>query len=320
MVLRNSRPAASAAAADRTGPLRGGRLRAAARTDRGGRPHNEDAFVCRPDLGLFAVIDGMGGQQAGETAAATARAALLRENDGVRGLAAANEEVHRLAESRDSLRGMGCVASVLRVVNGNGQAEVAHVGDTRVYVAHGAGCEQLTRDHTLAARRQEDLGIDMRTARGMGGHNQVTRDIGGQPRDAGGEWIDRLEVPLEAGDVFLLCSDGLHGAVPADELFTRLRGAQRENVPPEELVEGLVDLALQRGTRDNVTVVVVRAEATADDETTAPVATRPRPRPRPRRLILLLLLLAAAAAAFARFGDGGWVRDAVERTLSSRGW
>jgi serine/threonine protein phosphatase PrpC len=316
MMTRSSRTAPPTAA-DRTGPLRGGRLRAAARTDRGGRPHNEDAFVCRPDLGLFAVIDGMGGQQAGETAAATARAALLRENDAVRGLAAANEEVHRLAESSQSLRGMGCVASVLRV-NGSGHAQVAHVGDTRVYVAHAAGCEQLTRDHTLAARRQEDLGIDTRTARGMGGHNQVTRDIGGQPRDGSGEWIDRLEVPLQAGDVFLLCSDGLHGAVPADELFTRLRGAQREHVPPEELVEGLVELAIQRGTRDNVTVVVVRAEDTADEEATAPVAA---PRRRPvRRVLVLLLLLAVAAAAFARYGDGAHVRGALENVLSSRGW
>jgi serine/threonine protein phosphatase PrpC len=303
---------------ERTGTLRGGRLSAAARTDRGGRPHNEDAFVCRPDLGLFAVIDGMGGQQAGETAAATARAALLRAQDAVKGLCLANAEVHRLAESNTALRGMGCVASVLRV-NGSGKAEVAHVGDTRVYVVHAAGCEQLTRDHTLAARRQEDLGLDDRTARGMGGHNQVTRDIGGQVRDDAGDWIDKLEVPLEAGDMFLLCSDGLHGAVPPEELFTRLRAARRDGVAPEQLVDGFVDLAIKKGTRDNVTVVVVRAEEvreTAEDTPTGVVSARPRP----RRWLLLLLLLVLAGVAFDRYGNREQLMSLIGQQLSSRGW
>ena len=314
----------SPATSERTGTVRDGGLTAAARTDKGGRPHNEDAFVCRPDLGLFAVIDGMGGQQAGERAAAIAREAVIREQDAVRGLSAANQEVHRLAEQDASLRGMGCVASVLHV-DGTG-AQVAHVGDTRVYVAGAAGCEQLTRDHTLAARRQEDLGLDERTSRGMGGHNQVTRDIGGQSREADGAWIDRVELPLEIGDLFLLCSDGLHGTVPADELFTRLRNARRDGTAPESLAEGLVDLAIQRGTRDNVTVVVVRADELAPeaapeaalDEDTGPVdEVKPRRR-RTRPTTLLLFLLLAALAAWWFYSD----REALAllRQRFSGGW
>lgn len=297
---------------DRTGTLRDGRLIAAARTDKGGRPHNEDAYVCRPDLGLFAVIDGMGGQAAGEKAAAVAREALLREQSGVKGLCTANEEVHRLAGENQAFKGMGCVASVLHV-SGDG-AEIAHVGDTRVYVAGAAGCEQLTRDHTLAARRQEDLGLDDRTARGIAGHNQVTRDIGGQSRDEDGAWIDRVEVPLEDGDLFLLCSDGLHGVLPGDELFTRLRTARRDGTTPETLAEALVDLALQRGTRDNVTVVVVRAERAREPVTLDTV----RP-PRRRGRTLLLLLFVAALAAFWFFGDRELLATLMGR-LSSGGW
>jgi PPM family protein phosphatase len=240
---------------ERTGPLTAPGLAAAARTNRGPREGNEDAFVCRPDLGLFAAIDGMGGQQGGERAAEVARESLLGSSDLLEAIRAANEEIHRIAEKETALRGMGCVASAVRIEQGG--ARIIHVGDTRIYLAGRAGCEQLTRDHTVAARRQEDMGISAPAARGIAGHNQVTRDIGGKPQkdDA---WVDRLQVDLEAGDLLMLCSDGLHGAVPAADLFARLRRARKEDVPPVELVDSLVELALKNGTKDNVTVVVAR--------------------------------------------------------------
>jgi serine/threonine protein phosphatase PrpC len=241
---------------ERTGPLAGRDLVSAARTHRGTvREHNEDAFVCRPDLGRFAVIDGMGGENAGEKAAALARQAVLDENDPVRALSAANERIHGTAQAEPALKGMGCVASALRV--DGGAANIGHVGDTRVYLTSKAGCEQLTRDHTVAAHRQEEEGIDERRARDIGGRNQVTRDIGGQPRP-GDDWIDRIRVDLEEDDLLLLCSDGLHGVMRNGELFARLREARRDRTAPETLVDALIDLALERGTRDNVTVVAVR--------------------------------------------------------------
>ena len=240
---------------ERTGPLTGPGLAAAARTNRGPRDDNEDAFVCRPDLGLFAAIDGMGGQVGGERAAAVAREALLASSDLLQAIRSANEQIHQLAEKEAALRGMGCVASAVRIADTG--ARIIHVGDTRVYLAGRAGCEQLTRDHTVAARRQEDLGISAPAARGIPGHNQVTRDIGGKPQKDDG-WVDRLQVDLEAGDLIMLCSDGLHGAGPAADLFARLRRARKEDVPPVDLVDSLVELALKNGTRDNVTVVVAR--------------------------------------------------------------
>ncbi|HEY3120698.1 MAG TPA: PP2C family serine/threonine-protein phosphatase [Vicinamibacteria bacterium] len=242
--------------AERTGALAGRDLVAAARTHRGTvREHNEDAFVCRPDLGLFAVIDGMGGENAGEKAAAMARQSVLDETDPVRAISAANQRIHGMAQGDTGLKGMGCVASAVRIDGGG--ATIGHVGDTRVYLTSKAGAEQLTRDHTIAAHRQEEEGIDERRARDIGGRNQVTRDIGGQPRP-GDDWIDRIQVDLEEGDLLLLCSDGLHGVLRNGELFARLREARRDKIAPEALADSLIDLALERGTRDNVTVVAVR--------------------------------------------------------------
>lgn len=253
----------------RTGPLFGRSLCAAARTHPGAvRPENEDSFVCRPDLGLFAVIDGMGGQQAGREAAELARQALLDAGDPARGLLSANERILRVAKSRRDLQGMGCVASALRIEGA--VARIAHVGDTRVYLAGPAGCEQVTRDHTVAASEQERLGLSQGLAGGLQGRNQVTRDLGGQHQGKDG-WFDRLEVTLEPGALLLMCSDGLPGALGSDGVFDRLRQAQRAGAAPEDLVDDLMSRALEAGARDNVTAVVVRqeGEASAAEERSA---------------------------------------------------
>lgn len=244
--------------AESTGALRGDALRAAARTHRGTvRADNQDAFLCSIGEGLFAVIDGMGGQKGGQRAAALTREAILHEGEPVRGLLLANERIYEAARVDPELEGMGCVASA--VLMKQGVAKIAHVGDTRVYLAGSAGCEQLTTDHTLAAKVQERLGLSHSGARSLGGRNQITRDIGGKPREDM-RWIDRMEVPLEQGALLLLCSDGLYGTIGADELFARLRQAYREQTDADRLVDALVELALERGARDNVTALVVRQD------------------------------------------------------------
>jgi PPM family protein phosphatase len=274
---------------ERTGPLFARALCAAARTHRGTvRPENEDAFLCRPDLGLFAVIDGMGGQQAGRQAAALARQAVLDAGDPARGLIAANERIVRVAKSRRDLQGMGCVASALRIEDGVGR--IAHVGDTRVYLAVAAGCEQLTRDHTVAASEQERLGLSQGHAGGLPGRNQVTRDLGGHLR-TGEDWMDRLEVTLEHGALILMCSDGLPGAVGGDDLFDRLRQARRAGTPPEDLADELITLALERGARDNVTALVIRQEGDVPPRAAGPGA---RVRLPPLRELVIPFLIGTA--------------------------
>lgn len=278
---------------ERTGPLFTRSICAAARTHRGTvRPENEDAYLCRPDLGLFAVIDGMGGQSAGRTAAELARQAVLDAGEPVRGLLAANERIVRTAKSRRDLQGMGCVASAMRIEDG--VARIAHVGDTRIYLAGSAGCEQLTRDHTVAASEQERLGISHGLATGLEGRNQVTRDLGGELRQGDG-WFDRLEVSLEKDALILMCSDGLPGAIGNEEVFDRLRQARRTGTAPEMLADELIALALERGARDNVTALVVKHEA---DVPSPGSRTGPRARLLPALRQAMLPFLIGAGAGF----------------------
>ncbi|HET8647367.1 MAG TPA: PP2C family serine/threonine-protein phosphatase, partial [Vicinamibacteria bacterium] len=280
--------------AERTGLREGGALQAAARTHRGAvRKDNQDAFLCAVEEGLFAVIDGMGGENGGQRAAALAREALLAEKEPVRGIMRANERVLEAAGADPSLDGMGCVASAMHVAEG--MAHIGHVGDTRVYLAGSAGCEQLTCDHTLAASLQERLALSHRRAKGLEGRNQVTRDIGGKARKDTA-WIDRLQAPLEKGSVLLLCSDGLYDTIGADDLFARLRRAHRDGTPPDRLVDELIELALERKASDNITAVVVRqvGDVPERERPAAPVR-RARPNQAERlRLSLVPFLLGLA--------------------------
>jgi len=283
---------------ERTGPLFAPMLCAAARTHRGTvRPENEDAFLCRPDLGLFAVIDGMGGESAGRTAAELARQAVLDAGEPARGLLVANDRIVRTAKSRRDLEGMGCVASAMRIQDG--VATIAHVGDTRIYLAGSAGCEQLTRDHTVAASEQERLGLSHGLADGLEGRNQVTRDLGGEKKQ-GEDWFDRLEVPLEKDALILMCSDGILGALGNEALFDHLREARRAGVAPEHLADGLIELALERGARDNITALVVKHEADVSLPETPP-GWRLRVLPALRRATLPFLIGTAAGFALRGF-------------------
>lgn len=283
---------------ERTGPLFAPMLCAAARTHRGTvRPENEDAFLCRPDLGLFAVIDGMGGESAGRTAAELARQALLDAGEPARGLLVANDRIVRTAKARRDLEGMGCVASAMRIEDG--VARIAHVGDTRVYLVGSAGCEQLTRDHTVAASEQERLGLSHGLADGLEGRNQVTRDLGGEKKQ-GEDWFDRLQVPLEKDALLLMCSDGILGALGNEALFDHLREARRAGVAPEDLADRLIELALERGARDNITALVVKHEADVSlPETRA--SFWPRLAPVLRRATLPFLIGTAAGFALRGF-------------------
>jgi PPM family protein phosphatase len=286
-------------AQERTGPLFARTLCAAARTHRGAvREENEDAFLCRPDLGLFAVIDGMGGERAGRTAAEMARQALLDAGDPAHGLVVAHDRIVRTARSRRDLEGMGCVASAMRIEGG--VARIAHVGDTRIYLAGAAGCEQLTRDHTVAATEQERLGLSHGLADGLEGRNQVTRDLGGQKKE-GQDWFDRLEAALEKDALILMCSDGIPGALGNEAVFDQLRQARRAGTAPEDLADELIVRALESGARDNVTALVVRHEA--DGPALAPRdGWRLRLLPALRRALIPFLI-----GALAGFALGGLV-------------
>lgn len=229
-------------------------LTAAARTHAGRvRPLNEDALVCRPEDGLFAVVDGMGGEEAGEVAAAIA-AAVLAETPAIRrarsdellarGFERARERI--LAEQRaDPRHGqMGAVATALRFDDDGRTVGVAHLGDTRAYRVGPGGVERLTEDHVAAE-----------PAPG-GGKRPVARDLGRKDLPPGS--VDRRRVKVAHGDLLVLCSDGLYDPLGDEALAEELRRLHAERAEPDAAAARLVALALARGGPDNVTVVVVR--------------------------------------------------------------
>ncbi len=229
----------------------------AARTHPGRvRAHNEDTFVCDPDRGRFAVIDGMGGRAAGAVAANLTRKVLLDgDGDLRRSIFEANQVVRADAQANPEREGMGCVVTAA-VIEGD-TILLAHVGDTRAYLASATGTEQLTRDHTATAASQEAYGLSDAQARALPHQHAVTNDVGRVDRE-GFDWIETHAVPFARGDLLLLCSDGLHDLVPSSELFGLLTRARAEKVPATHLADQLLALALERGGRDNITLVAVR--------------------------------------------------------------
>jgi PPM family protein phosphatase len=208
---------------------------------------------------LFVVADGMGAHAAGELASKLATDSVplayakLTDRPPPEALLAAvqdaNFQIHSRGMANDDFRGMGTTVSSL-VLCPQG-AVVAHVGDSRVYRLRGSRMEQLTFDHSLvwelrAAKQtsQDSVAYIPKNiiTRSLGPNAQVQIDLEGP-------------LPIQNGDTFLLCSDGLSGQVKDEELGQVLMA-----LPPEEAVRALVDLANLRGGPDNITVIVVRVK------------------------------------------------------------
>jgi protein phosphatase len=241
-------------------------LRSWAETDVGRvRTNNEDAYWLGggEDWYLALVADGMGGHQAGEVASRVAVELIGRMiesanpggKDGtacqellVRAITEANREVNRLARSRPSLAGMGTTLSAL-LVHGR-EAELAHVGDSRVYRLRNGKLELLTEDHSLVQELINQGSLTPEEARIHPHRNILTRALGTEPVLK----VDIRHEEVQPGDLFLLCTDGLTGAVTDAELEEVLTAAPRSRAAAE-----LVQLANSRGGRDNVTVVLLEA-------------------------------------------------------------
>jgi len=233
---------------------------------------NEDCFISAEDLRLFIVADGMGGHAAGEVASRIAVESIenfvrrshettdfswpfgidptlsYEANRLKTAVSLANRRINRLAENHDDYLGMGTTV-VCALLTGN-QLVVAHVGDSRLYLRNGNGLTQLTSDDSWAATV---LG-----SKGAGGAQAATRHVltnvlGARPDTL----VHLLERELSGDETLLLCSDGLHGSVPHETL-------QQIMASNEELPAGahtLVSKALERGSRDNITALVVRCAA-----------------------------------------------------------
>ena len=243
------------------------------------RTINEDRFHCDPARGVFIVVDGVGGQAAGEKAAETAlailRTRLERETgpieDRIReAIALANNEIHRLASLRPEWQGMACVLTV--AVVSNGDVVVGHVGDTRLYKLRGGRIQKLTRDHSPVGEREDAGELSELEAMQHPRRNEVYRDVGSEPHDPDDpRFIEVSRQPLEADAALLLCSDGLTDQIDSAAITDVIADFAGH---PFEVVHGLIDAANAAGGKDNVTIVYAEGPAFAHGEDTRDLRAR----------------------------------------------
>ena len=225
------------------------------RTDVGKvRANNQDAPIVSEKLRLYGVADGMGGHKGGEVASTSARDDLLRELEGktpsVAALSGAIEEVNRQIyhqqEHDDALTGMGTTLSVLWM--SDNFVYIGHVGDSRVYLLRDGEFKLMTLDHSLVEQLVREGVLTEEEAQNHPMRNIITRAIG---TDESVE-VDVVVEERRKGDLWLACSDGLHGLVDDRQMRDALR-----QYAPEKAADVLLKAALDAGGRDNVTLVIV---------------------------------------------------------------
>lgn len=232
------------------------------------RADNEDRYYCDPGRGIFVVVDGVGGQAAGEKAAETAlrmlRARLARETgspvDRIReAITLANNEVYRLARTDPALDGMACVLTV--AIARDGRVTVGHVGDTRLYELRGGGVRKITHDHSPVGEREDQGELAELDAMRHPRRHEIFRDVGSAFHNpADDQFVEVVELPFEPDAALLLCTDGLSDLVPSATL-ARIVYQYADN--PSVVVERLIQAANEAGGKDNITVVLAEGESFA---------------------------------------------------------
>lgn len=232
-------------------------------TDRGlneKRPLNEDSMLCEPELGIFAVADGVGGAQAGEVASKTAVEVLeeafrhQKHGEDVEDLMEiaiqrANDSTHRMSREEPSLAMMATTIVALHL---NGlRATVGHVGDSRLYSLKPDGqLRRETADHSLVEEEMRAGRLTPEQAANHPGRNVISRAIGAEPSVE----VDMRTFEVESGTIFLLCSDGITRHIPDVELSSVIRNSPSLNDACGEMKRR----CFERGAEDNLTAVLVR--------------------------------------------------------------
>lgn len=237
------------------------------------RDQNEDSFYLDDERRLYVVADGMGGHSGGEIASATAIATVSRvigeQHDAIQALRKKKINTHALAAiaraavetacaevfakaaAKPLLTGMGCTLTMLLVLDN--KAVMAHVGDTRLYLAREHNVSQLSTDHTMANELANAGLIDRSEVADHQYASVLSRAIGTKPT----VMVDTLVLDIIPGDRFLICSDGLHDYIEDESwLSPQLTGDDAETVAEE-----LVSYANSVGGRDNITALVIDVRA-----------------------------------------------------------
>jgi serine/threonine protein phosphatase PrpC len=218
------------------------------------REVNEDRYLVNAPL--FVVADGMGGHVAGDVASATAvqvieagsaRASSEQPESLARLLKEANSAVWEKARSDSSLSGMGTTCTLV-LIDGS-TAHIAHVGDSRAYLMSNGALTQLTEDHNLVGRMVKEGRLNAEEARHHPQRNVITRVLGVDSDVK----VDLRRVDLAVGDRIVVCSDGLSSMIDEPVIEKTLS----DEPDPQAAADRLVDLAVEAGGEDNITVVVV---------------------------------------------------------------
>jgi protein phosphatase len=252
-----------------------GKLNFVGRTDTGRvREHNEDTIASDVDVGLLVLADGMGGYNAGEVASGIAvktitnlvREGLAREDlgsiDRSTGLTRpsivlrdaitrANKIIYQTARSQAECEGMG--TTVVAALFYDNRISIAHVGDSRLYRQRGSQIAQVTMDHSLLQELVDRGFYSPEEAQRAANKNYVTRALGVEPQVE----VGVQEQPVDKGDIYILCSDGLSDMVEDEDIRLTIStfGANLDTVAKQ-----LIQLANENGGRDNVSVVLAQAQ------------------------------------------------------------
>ena len=249
------------------------RIQVGARSDVGRvRSNNEDSFKVVPELNLFVLSDGMGGEAHGEGASNLAVEAIAahclesatkpdvpylvdprpeldeKTNRLASAVQLANRMIYESAQKHAAQRGMG--ATVVAIWINDQRLSVAHVGDSRVYLLRGGEFQQMTDDHSLVAEQVRRGVLTKEQAEASDMQSVLIRALGIEPEVQ----VDADEHLLMEGDLVLMCTDGLDRMVTDDKIASALLttpGAQ-------PATDRLIELALEGGGEDNVTVVLFR--------------------------------------------------------------
>lgn len=248
-----------------------GKLECVALTDTGKvREHNEDTIGVDGDIGLLVLADGMGGYNAGEVASGIAvktivnlvREAVAREdlegNDKDTGLARpsiilrdaiyrANKIIHQTSKTQPQCEGMG--TTVVSCLFYDNRVSIAHVGDSRLYRLRSDRFEQLTMDHSLLQELVDRGFYSAEEAQRATNKNYVTRALGVEPNVE----VEINEQPVQKGDYYVLCSDGLSDMVEDEDIHLTI---STFSANLDSVAKQLTQLANDNGGRDNVSVVM----------------------------------------------------------------
>lgn len=229
------------------------------RTDRGARRKiNEDAILLKPDRGIWMVADGMGGHEAGDVAsrmvagavdAALTEGTLAWRVDAVESaILQVNAGIRRLAS--DSFEGKTMGSTVVVLLLGPGVGVCLWAGDSRLYRLRNGELARLSTDHSEVQELLERGLLSAREAENHPLSNVITRAVGGMPSLG----LDIRLFDVSPGDSFLLCSDGLYNELAPDEIAAGL------GTDIETGADRLLAMTLERGARDNVSIILVRVE------------------------------------------------------------